>query len=606
MSLPTNTVVLGDCLEVLRTLPDSSIDAIVTDPPAGIEFMGAEWDTFKRGRLSTYSKPPQSILEKPEGTENWMGALPTFSQRANPRCTVCEHYRFSGTPCQCKAPKWATDHSARDTFVAFMREVMQECLRVLKPGGHAIVWSIPRTSHWTALAIEDAGFEIRDCIYHLFGSGFPKSLDVSKAIDKLDAVEEQEKRRLRFTAWVRSQGVSTKEIDEATGTLMGTHYTSKGSQPAVMTREHLEMCRHLFSEVPEWVEQECDVRSVESRNFAAREVTGHYENAAPGQTWNANYGHKANLVPKERKDIPVTEAARQWAGWGTSLKPSVETWWLCRKPVEAHNVASQVMATGTGALNINACRVGSSGGTRRDGKATEPNDTGWANMRGHGIADLNAGRWPSHLILSHSPDCKRIGSTSIRGNRTDTRPDGDGGRASTEEWRFRPTEATRRGYSDENGQEEVAVYECAEGCPVSALDRQSSEVTGGASRFFNTFEPAYDVPFFYTGKASKSDKNADLEEAELQNIHPTVKSQALMSHFVRLVSPPGGVVLDPFSGSGSTLVAAVMEGMKFVGIEREPTFHRIAEARTKAAMIRYAEMIGQREVFNSMEELPED
>ena len=125
-------------------------------------------------------------------------------------------------------------------------EVWQECLRVLKPGGHLLAFAGTRTQHRMAVRIEDAGFEIRDMIAWVYGSGFPKSLDVSKAIDRMDASEEQERRRLRFTAWVRSTGVSSRQIDEATSTNMGGHYTTRASQPAIMTREHLEACRHLF------------------------------------------------------------------------------------------------------------------------------------------------------------------------------------------------------------------------------------------------------------------------------------------------------------------------------------------------------------------------
>ena len=191
----------GDCLDVLRTMPDASVDAIVTDPPYGLRFMGKKWD---------YDVPTTEV--------------------------------------------WA------------------ECLRVLKPGGHLLAFAGTRTQHRMAVRIEDAGFEIRDMIAWVYGSGFPKSMDVSKAIDKMDAVEEQRARRFRFTAWVRSTGVTSRQIDEATGTNMGGHYTTAASQPAIMTREHLEQCRHLLGDVPDWVEREADIRSVESRNMAAREV----------------------------------------------------------------------------------------------------------------------------------------------------------------------------------------------------------------------------------------------------------------------------------------------------------------------------------------------
>lgn len=425
----------GDCLDVLRTMPDASVDAIVTDPPYGLRFMGKKWD---------YDVPT---------VELWV-----------------------------------------------------ECLRVLKPGGHLLAFAGTRTQHRMAVRIEDAGFEIRDMIAWVYGSGFPKSLDVSKAIDKMDAVEEQRARRFRFTAWVRSTGVTSRQIDEATGTNMGNHYTTAASQPAVMTREHLEMCRHLFSEVPEWVEQECDVRSVESRNFAAREVTGHYENAAPGQTWNANYGFKANLAPKERKDIPVTEAARQWAGWGTALKPALEPITMARKPLEGA-VAANVLQWGTGGINVDGCRVG------------------------------------TDLITQHG-----------RGDSANIAMSG-------------------RNYAEEAGRKWTGRW------PANLIHSGEDEVVGlfpGAGK-----ESA--ARFFYTAKADAIDRNDGLSPGE-RNAHPTVKPVDLMCYLCRLVTPPGGIVLDPFMGSGSTGKACVTEGFSFIGIERDADSFATAQARVVSPM----------------------
>jgi site-specific DNA-methyltransferase (adenine-specific) len=157
----------GDCLPLLRALPDASVDAVVTDPPAGIGFMGKEWDSFPvRDRGKEASK----------GARSDGGSELGFARG------------FDGVD---RSPK------ARDLFIDFIRSVMVECLRVLKPGGHALVWAIPRTSHWTATAIEDAGFEIRDRCSHIFGSGFPKSRDPWR-IDVQPEVEKQ----------LRAQGVT--------------------------------------------------------------------------------------------------------------------------------------------------------------------------------------------------------------------------------------------------------------------------------------------------------------------------------------------------------------------------------------------------------------
>jgi site-specific DNA-methyltransferase (adenine-specific) len=382
----------GDCLDVLRTIDTNTIDAIVTDPPYGLSFMGKRWD---------YDVP--SV------------------------------------------------------------EVWYECLRVLKPGGHLLAFAGTRTQHRMACRIEDAGFEIRDMIAWVYGSGFPKSLDVSKAIDKMDASEEQERRRLRFTAWVRSTGITSRQIDEATCTNMGGHYTTAASQPAIMTREHLEQCRHLLGGVPEWIEREADIRSVESRNMAAREVVGQHRATAPG--CNMRVGMTGCDYDKVGSiTAPATDAARQWQGWGTALKPALEPITVARKP-QAGTVAANVLEHGTGALNVEGCRVG--------------------------------GRWPANLI--------------------------------------------------HDGSEEPAA------------------LLGDAARFF------------YCAKASRSDRGEG-------NTHPTVKPTDLMRYLCRLVTPPGGTVLDPFMGSGSTGKAAALEGFHFLGIEREAQYLDIARARIRAVV----------------------
>jgi len=382
----------GDCLQVLRTLPDSSVDACVTDPPYGLAFMGKRWD---------YDVP---------SVELW-----------------------------------------------------SEVLRVLKPGGHLLAFAGTRTQHRMAVRIEDAGFEIRDMIAWVYGSGFPKSLDVSKAIDKMDASQEQQARRYRFTEWVRSTGVTSKQIDEATGTRMGSHYTTHPTQPAIMTREHLEACRALFGDVPEWVEREADIRSVESKNFAEREVVGQRrDNGGRSVAFlaaNGNEGHDFDIT------APATPEAQQWQGWGTALKPSLEPITVARKPLSG-TVAANVLEHGTGAMNVDGCRVG-----------TEIVET------------HHTGRWPANLI--------------------------------------------------HDGSEEVVGLFPEDG-------------DASASRFF------------YCAKADQSERR--------NSKHPTVKPVALMRYLVRLVCPAGGLVLDPFAGSGTTIEAARLEHCRAIGIELEAEY----------------------------------
>ena len=658
--LVPNQILHGDSRVVLKTLPAASVDSVVTDPPAGIAFMAKEWDT---------------------------------PNVANHKGHVAEHRR------------------ARTAFVADMTEVFVECHRVLKPGGHMFVWAIPRTSHWTAWALEEAGFEIRDCVYHVFGQGFPKSLNVSKAIDK-------------------TRG-ATREV---VGTRKG-----KGGQ---------------------------------NGNLLMRPEGGDSPDAKGCGAYGVGVVQTDIDIPVT---APATPEAQKWDGWGTALKPSTECWWLCRKPIEAHSVAANVLKHGTGAINIDGSRVagtaqvpGSIRASRRfDDRGDRPelveppppNAAGrWpanlmlshsegcrqigetevaapvinrftdgmkpfgegaghpyetygggtetipvyecadgcpvkaldeqSGVTGGGTPTLNSdvdrtaisttahnprepnqsdslanygdaggasryfqtfdpkGRWPANMVLSHGPGCVRRGTKQVKGNRTDTRPEGDAGRDDKTEWRTRPTEATRRGYSGDDGMETVEDWECAEGCPVREIDRQGQEMgvhpagspqpaqekyemsemtpsfgggfsgpsgmrygdDGGASRFFQTLEP--EVPFFYTAKASRGEKEDGLADpfvdAKRNNTHPTVKPLSLMRYLVKMVTPPGGVVLDPFAGSGSTLIAAVQEGMQFVGIEREAEYVKIAEARVGVVAAREAAVRSERDTFEMMMNLGDE
>lgn len=466
--LPVNVVVLGDCLEVLRGLPDASVDSVVTDPPAGIAFMGKDWDDPDKWKY------PVTKHGFTDGGDR-VPAPSIGSASRNPNCRICRRHKrgWKDVPgCECEKPDFddQEDHlKAREMFISWLTLVMRECLRVLKPGGHMLVWSIPRTSHWTATAIENAGFEVRDCIHHVFGQGFPKSLNISKAIDKAAGAERKVVR------------------------------PGKGFDPT-KNRE------------------------------------GQFDSIMPSNVGinTAAFNAKIGEVTE-----PATEDARKWDGWGTQLKPAVETWWLARKPIEAQNTVSQVLATGTGAINIDGTRIG--GGTERKiDSYLSVGDQGCLNRPGETTHSgepyesriTTEGRYPANLVLSHGLGCERVGTKTVEApmiNRfTDgMKPFGDGA--------GHPYE------SSGGGTEEQPVFECAEGCPVRALDEQSGERRstgdypseavgrdgatsfqptqgqlyadkGGASRFFANFEPEYDVPFLYTGKASKADKNKDLDD----------------------------------------------------------------------------------------------
>ena len=406
-------------------------------------------------------------------------------------------------------------------------DVWREVLRVLKPGGHLLAFAGTRTQHRMAVQIEDAGFEIRDMIAWVYGSGFPKSLDVSKAIDKLDASEAQQARRYRFTEWVRSTGLTAKQIDEATGTNMGGHYTTAASQPAIMTVEHLDSVRHLIGEVPEWVERECEIRSVESENFKRREVVGQATDGA-GNGSVIGLGTAASMATVYDITAPATPAAQQWAGWGTALKPALEPITVARKPLVA-TVAGNVLEHGTGAINVDGCRVGSTRGVPASlSKSKSSNTYGFGATAGHERElDPNVGRWPANLIHD--------GSDEVMGLFPDTRARGNVG-------------------DSKGGGGMFGHGQC-----VNSFGAGDS---GSAARFF------------YCAKASKADRGDG-------NGHPTVKPTELMRYLCRLVTPPGGTVLDPFMGSGSTGKAAALEGFRFIGIEREADYIEIARQRVQ-------------------------
>jgi DNA modification methylase len=474
------TILRGDCREQLATLPAESVAAIVTDPPYELGFMGKRWDA---------------------------------------------------------------------TGIAYDPVVWSECLRVLKPGGHLLAFGGTRTYHRMTVAIEDAGFEIRDSLHWLYGTGFPKSLDVAKGIDKR---RHDRADVYRITAWIRetrdANGITNKEIDDAFGFVgMAGHWTSSASQPAVPSLEQvptlLAALRLTLDDVPDEIRTLLwDLNGRKGQpgpEWWKREVTGTHDKAAAAQSWKAQHGFHADLTPRERRDVPASETSAAWQGWGTALKPAHEPIVLARKPTTG-TVVANVLEHGTGALNIDANRIGrTTGDVSHAGNRTATfgtQDTVSGGDGSGGWTENPTGRWPANLVLTHAPTCDL---------------DAD----------------------------------CGPGCPVAELDAQSVDGpasatpnAGGASRFFATSEwnPEMDAPFLYVAKPSRRERDAGLEDS---NTHPTVKPVALMRHLVRLVTPPGGIVLDPFLGSGTTAVAATLEGFEWIGCELTTEYVPIIEAR---------------------------
>lgn len=431
------TLYLGDCLEVLRGLPADSVDAIVTDPPAGIAFMGREWDDFQRAR--------------------------------------------------CRFTDWLT---AR----------MSEALRVLKPGGHALVWSIPRTSHWTAWALEDAGFEVRDCVLHVFGSGFPKSLDVSKAIDRMA------RRDYVLAAIELGLKIPGNNLHD---------WTKAEHSPGDEWWERFKA--HLSPE--QWGEVE--------RAVVARNTSGKWHTIGAVGIRGGAYDIT----------VPATEDAARWDGWGTALKPGQEMWWLARKPLAAGTVAANVLQYGTGGLNVGGCKVG----TTRDVPASLSKDktpNGVFGEYGGGDPkelDPNTGRWPTNLVFTHSAAC-------------------DGGCAPD----CRVAELDRQSGVRTSGSRKAGTYGLMGymGADTAPMPEVNGD-TGGASRFYPVFR--------YQAKAPTSERPR-LEDG---TAHETVKPLGFVRWAVRLITPPGGTVLDMFAGSGPVAEACIIEGFRCVIIEKE-------------------------------------
>jgi site-specific DNA-methyltransferase (adenine-specific) len=335
--------------------------------------------------------------------------------------------------------------------IAYNSEVWENAYRVLKPGGHLLAFGGTRTWHRLAVAIEDAGFEVRDSIAWMYGSGFPKSLDVSKAIDKAAGAE----------------------------------------------------------------------REVVGSDTKARSTSG--KSALP--TLNGETVYQSWDIT-----APATPAAQQWQGWGTALKPAFEPIVVARKPLIG-TVAENVLAHGTGGLNIDGCRIDHDAQSaawveKWSGHDGHPEQPGWGSM-GQKFGGSDKGRWPANVVLDESQAAeldKQSGVLTSGANPTS-----------------RSSDKFRNAYGDFTGQTQCV--------PARGID------TGGASRFF------------YCPKANSSERPRDGDTA-----HPTVKPLELMQYLIKLVTPPGGTVLEPFAGSGTTLEACIIEGFKCIGIELTPEY----------------------------------
>lgn len=400
-------------------------------------------------------------------------------------------------------------------------DIWKECLRVLKPGGHLLAFAGTRTQHHMATRIEQAGFEIRDMIAWVYGSGFPKSLDVSKAIAKRAGGDVAARDAISFMRDRREElGLSRPEFEHlifgrSDGNVRNWEDGISLPKPGLWA----DIKRAMGLEVTPFdaaMERGDEVIGSEGGDF------GYQKN---GARWD-----EARVIR-----APVTEAARQWQGWGTALKPALEPITVARKPLEG-TVAANVLEHGTGALNIDGCRVDATG----DAQLAEK----YASVQ-------NAGRRENNVYGSDSRD--RAGAAPHQAGRFPANLIHDG--------------------SDEV----VAGFPRSKSCSTPSAAKPEGAILRGARSQGAIYrgEDGSAARFFYCAKASKKDRGEG-------NVHPTVKPTELMRYLLRLVTPPGGVVLDPFMGSGSTGKAAMLEGFRFIGCELSPEYAEIAKRRIAA------------------------
>lgn len=478
--MEVNVVYNEDCMEGLKKLEKESVDSIVTDPPYNLKFMGKSWDD-------------------------------------------------KGTPKQFQEwnEKWA-----------------KLAYDVLKPGGYLVVFSGTKTYHRMVSGVEDAGFEVKDMIEWMYGTGFPKSYNISKGFDKQAGVEREV--------------VGKKERN-------GSAYMKE--------QEH-------------W--QQENGRAIDGRD-------------------SEKIKKRVEKMKKEGVPItkPATDEAKKWEGWGTALKPAHEPILLAQKPREG-TYCNNVEKYGCGAINIDECRASHDEPVKKTNRQKDKGNT-W-NSSNSGLRDnptkiaspSQKGRFPANLVLTHHPDCEYKGRREVKSSIAKDKPSISNN--------IFPGTGKEVGYGDNNGMEIISNWKCHPSCPVKAIDEQSgvsissggsgkaSQKTapndiygeyekgyksdglggygdkGGASRYFNQFHFIEDDFFKYTPKASKSERTCN---GKIENNHPTVKPIELLEWLVKLVTPKDGIVVDPFGGSGTTFIASIKSDINYIGFELEEEYYNI-------------------------------
>jgi DNA modification methylase len=551
---PLVTLLHGDCLEVMAALEADSVDAVVTDPPYGLEFMGKEWDAFKaKGRDSLRHVRKMDVAPESKKGNPWASERKSYGAvKKNPRCKRCSKLKFDHKPrkCQCESPDW--DMRITESmwpFQAWCEQWGREALRVTKPGGYLLAFGGTRTHHRLVCALEDAGWIIRDELEHVYASGFPKSHNVSsndRFCQCLPASEHQV-RPVRdsdvSTAVAATDGIWPVLFEAVSESgLPATENGSvevplRGEEPGVEGWRDPQAGEGQLRRSP--VRSGADVGAADGPEGRLHHGTpashGRMDGSASGAVGS---GEPSRPQPVEQRAVEPRAVAVErhaqgggvWplcdrcgkqmvpAGLGTALKPAHEPIILARKPLSG-SVAENVARHGTGALNIDATRIG--------------------------------GRWPANLLLSDaslfdSPNAYVTGASADLEEPGYSRffiiPKAD--RAERE-----------RGLVDRPKRQQAGDF------PAMVCSECGSR-------------------FVLNGKTT-CEHDADVREPgqPRANVHPTVKPIDLMRHLVRLVTPVDGVVLDPFLGSGTTCLAASEEGFRSIGIERELEYLEIAKGR---------------------------
>jgi len=645
------TLLKGDCLELLKGLPENSIDSVVTDPPyhltsivkrfggdnaapaqigktgayarASAGFMGRKWDapdapaidpafagwfsgfvdgegcfhvhkktvngceTYDCQFSLTLRADDRAIVEE---IQEQLGGIGSIAMRPAPKtgngkpqvryCVSsqrdCQRLRevLSAFPLRAKKLRdfeiWShaldawVAHEPKESWeeVAYFRDKLmavrqygaayhpsqlfyyrfaRECMRVLKPGGHLVAFGGTRTYHRLAMAIEDAGFEVRDQLGFCFGSGFPKSHDVSKGIDKkanelplFDAI------RTHIREWRDRAGMTNAQLNSALGLAtngcgMARHWTSEeGGQHMIPSKEQWLRLKAVLA----WPNCDLDIVYASVKDGAERPVIGRGK-----AVFNEASAWSKSLASDYDITAPATDSARQWQGWGTALKPAWEPICLARKPLIG-TVAENVLQHGVGALNIDGCRIhaddakGYEYTVARTMPGAGQHKTGERKQQGVTFTGVTKdGRWPANIVHDGSAEVlAAFPDSDVSGSAKAGRP-------------------TSRIAGDH------VAYSHGTNAPTDTVYHNDS---GSAARFF------------YTAKADTHDR--------LGSKHPTVKPLDLMQWLVRLVTPKGGMVLDPFAGTGTTGEAAWREGCRAILIEREAEYQADIERRMELAL----------------------